>query len=94
MTYLKTNEFVDRIRSLGRVFISFFSFFFLIRYNESIALSVLSGIRLCVTSIIPSIFPFFIFADYLGAHTPHGVFSKIISRILGTPEVCSPAITC
>ena len=56
--------------------------------------SVIYATKLCVTSIIPSIFPFFIFADYLGAQQYNGATARTVSRIFGVSENCTPALIC
>ena len=87
-------KLIKNCKSIIFIPISVLLLFILIRLNRVITESVIYAIRLCVTTIIPSIFPFFIFADYLGAQRYNGFISRTLSCIFGVTENCCPALFC
>ena len=64
----------------------------LISKHTEISESIRYALRFCVSSIIPSIFPFFIFADFLATLNCNGKISFFITSIFGTNIACFPAI--
>lgn len=56
-------------------------------YSNVLKDGVLSGIRLCTLTVIPSLFPFFILSDVLvsSGSLSYGIGSRLFSRIFGLP---------
>lgn len=70
--------------------------FMLIRYPDSATRGVTDGIELCVSTLIPSLFPFMFVSCFLlecGLLERSGrLFSAVTERIFGLPGCCAPVI--
>ncbi len=66
-------------------------------FPKEISDGVLHGLRLCVTNVIPSVFPFLIIADAiysLSEGDGAGVFSRIFSRFFSLPPIAASVFFC
>ena len=64
-------------------------------YSGEIKAAVLSGLRLGATVIVPSVFPFMIFADYYSSHASGGgIIGRTFCRLFGISERLGGAFIC
>lgn len=76
--------------------IMFFIGFMLIRYPDSATRGVTDGIELCLSTLVPSLFPFMFVSCFLLEsgilNRTEGAFSFVGRRIFGLPGYCVPVI--
>ena len=91
---LESSESSKKYKKYFLFFISLFSLLLLISKHTEISESIRYALRFCVSSIIPSIFPFFIFADFLASLCYNGKLAHLVTYIFGVNLNCFPAIIC
>lgn len=65
-----------------------------IMYSKTIAESISQGISLAMLSIVPSIFIFLVFSDFLASNAEKIPHSKFISKLFSIPIGCEGALAC
>jgi len=64
-------------------------------HSSEVKTAVLSGMRLGATIIVPSVFPFMIFADYYSSHScPSGIVGEFCKRFFGISPRLGGAFIC
>ena len=66
----------------------------LLTYSKQIAESIRVGIKISVISVIPSVFPFFILADYLSSQISTSPKSSQLNKIFSIPRGSEGALIC
>jgi hypothetical protein len=94
MTEKNSFQNTEKYKAFTLLFISSFSLIILVSQYNDVSDSIRCALRLCASNIIPSIFPFFIFADFLASGHYSDTFSSIAARIFGVSENCVPALIC
>lgn len=85
-TFLKTSQF----KKFLYAFICLFIMACCIIYSSSIGSYVVSGIKICLYSVIPSLLPFMLITNYMQAHnlctTVSAIFHPIFKKLMGLSE--------
>lgn len=84
----------EKYKAFTLLFISSVSLIILVSQYNDVSDSIRGALKFCASNIIPSIFPFFIFADFLASGHYSDTFSSIAARIFGVSENCVPALIC
>ncbi len=66
----------------------------LLLFSNQIADSTLNGIKISVLSVIPSVFPFFVLADYLSSQASSPSSPSLLSKIFSIPGGSEGALIC
>lgn len=65
-----------------------FLLFFFLRFPERCLSGFESGLQLCVRTVLPALFPCFVFCELLMAISGHGHIVRLLARLLGLEHPC------
>lgn len=90
-----TKIIIHKLRNTNVTFlISVASIAILLIFSQTIAISIKQGIKIAVLSVIPSVFPFLILAEYLSSEIKPSNKITLIQRLFNLPSGCDGALIC